>query len=71
MNPHPCTPNCPRRRWDCHFEGHCPEYDASVRKKAEEKAADAARVRGQRDAYSVIKAGYDKTVRHNHDRKRR
>lgn len=67
----PCTPECPRRRFDCHFAGNCPEYDAATKQIAAEKAADAPRVRGMRDAYAVLRSGYDRTARANHDRRGR
>ena len=71
MSKLPCTPNCPRRRFDCHFAGHCPDYDAATKQVAAEKAADAPRVKGMRDAYAVLRRGYEKTVRNAHDRKMR
>lgn len=70
MSKLPCTPDCPRRRFDCHFAGNCPDYDAATKQIAAEKAADAPRVQGMRDAYAVQTAGYMRTARPNHRRKR-
>jgi hypothetical protein len=70
-NPGPCKPNCPSRRFDCHFAGNCEKWDAHMAKVAAEKAADAPRVRGMKDAYAVARAGYDRMKRWTHDRRRK